>query len=334
MFYPPVVLYCLWLAIKYRGFNVPTVANPGIFTGGIVGESKMDMLKNLSATSPQFTAEAALVKGDTFAARLDSFERQRARLRLTYPFMIKPDVGQRGTGVKLIQNQEQAEAYLRQCAAPVIIQRYAPGPFEAGIFCYRFPHEPRGRIFSITEKVFPVIVGDGMSTVGQLIRNDVRARLIERTYRRRFAARWEEVLPANETLRLVEAGNHAQGCIFRDGMHLNSPQLEARINDISQQLDGFFIGRFDIRYGSESELRVGNNFQIVELNGAAAEAASIYDSRNSLWSAYRTLFHQWELVFAIGAANRDRGHAPIKTRQVWRAWRAYARTALEYPVAD
>lgn len=31
LFYPPVAIYCLWLAIKYRGLAVPTAANPGIF---------------------------------------------------------------------------------------------------------------------------------------------------------------------------------------------------------------------------------------------------------------------------------------------------------------
>lgn len=37
MFYPPVVIYCLWLAIKYRRLTLPTAANPGIVSGGIVG---------------------------------------------------------------------------------------------------------------------------------------------------------------------------------------------------------------------------------------------------------------------------------------------------------
>jgi hypothetical protein len=50
--------------------------------------------------------------------------------------------------------------------------------------------------------------------------------------------------------------------------------------------------------------------QIVELNGATSEATSIYDPRNSLFSAYRTLFRQWSLVFAIGARNGANGHAP------------------------
>ncbi|HEV2691874.1 MAG TPA: carboxylate--amine ligase, partial [Verrucomicrobiae bacterium] len=249
-------------------------------------------------------------------------------------FILKPDIGQRGAGIKLVRNEEQVDNYLRQTGAPLVMQRYAAGPGEAGIFYYRFPHEARGRIFAITEKIFPALTGDGRRTIGELIEADPRARLIRDTYARRFAIRWDDVLPAGETLKLVEAGNHAQGCIFRDGMRLNSPELEARIDDISQKLDGFFIGRYDIRFETEDDLRAGKNFQIIELNGAAAEATSIYDARNSLWPAYRTLFRQWALVFAIGAANRSRGFKPTDIRLVWRAWREYSQMAATYPAAD
>jgi hypothetical protein len=81
-------------------------------------------------------------------------------------------------------------------------------------------------------------------------------------------------------------------------------------------------------------LRAGKNFQIIELNGAASEATNIYDAQNSLATAYRTLFRQWDLVFAIGAANRRRGCATTKLSLVWRKWREYGRLAASYPPAD
>lgn len=334
MFYPPVAMYCLWLAIKYRGLAVPTAANPGIFSGGIVGESKIATLAELSATSPEFTAEAKLISGNTLEARIRSLNDIRRRLGLDFPFILKPDLGQRGVGIKLIRNHEQVENYLRQTSAPIIAQRYAPGPCEAGIFYYRFPHETRGHIFAITEKIFPVIIGDGSSTISELVCNDPRARFMADKYLQRLDSRREEVLPAGEALKLVEAGNHAQGCIFRDGMRLNSPELAARIDDISQKLTGFFIGRYDIRFASEADLRAGKNFQIIELNGAASEATSIYDAKNSLWSAYRTLFQQWDLVFAIGAANRRRGFATTNVLAVWNKHREYSVMSATYPAAD
>lgn len=334
LFYIPVAVNYLRLALKYRGFTLPTAANPGIFSGGFVGESKIATLRDLQTTSGEFTAEAYLVEGATFAQRVLSFDRLRTQHQLDLPIILKPDVGQRGVGVKLIRTREQAASYLQETSAPLLLQRYAPGPHEVGVFYYRFPHETKGRIFAITEKVFPTITGDGQRTIEELTREDERARLIAKTYLRRIGERRSEVLADGETLRLVEAGNHAQGCIFRDGAHLWSEALERRIDEISQRLDGFFIGRYDIRFGSEADLRAGRNFQIIELNGAASEATSIYDARNSLWTAYRTLFRQWELVFAIGAANRRRGAAPTKLSLLWRKWRETNALIATYPLAD
>ncbi len=334
MFYPPVAIYCLWLAIKYRGLTLPTAANPGMFSGGLIGESKQAILHELFATSPEFTAEAVRIAGGNAAERLAMLDWHLSTHKLECPFILKPDIGQRGAGVKLMYTRAQALAYLEQTDAPLVVQRYASGPHEIGVFYYRFPHEERGRIFAITEKIFPRLTGDGRSTVAELIYRDSRAALIAGTYLRRFHTRRNEVLAKGEEMKLVEAGNHAQGCIFQDGMKLCTPELEARIDDISRKLNGFFIGRYDIRFASEDDLRMGRNFQIIELNGAASEATSIYDARNSLWSAYRTLFQQWDLVFAIGAANRSRGAATTRIAEVLRGLRHYHALAATYPVAD
>ncbi len=333
VFYLPVALRYLQLALRHRGFTVPTMANPGITTGGLVGESKFETLRELSRTSPEFTAEAWLLTAES-GDRRSKLRHLAASHAIAYPFVLKPDLGQRGLGVKLIRSEADATDYLRDCFEPLVVQRYVPGPFEVGIFYYRFPHEDRGRIFALTEKIFPVLTGDGVHSVEELIWRDERARFVADRYLARFASRRQEILPGGATLRLVEAGNHAQGCIFRDGARLNSPELETRIDEVSRRLPGFFIGRYDVRFSSEDDLRAGRNFQILELNGAGAEATSIYDARNSLRSAYRTLFHQWELVFAIGAANRSLGAVPTPWRELLRIWRDASRQFATYPPAD
>src|SRR5438876_3928815 len=40
LFYVPVALYYFWLAVRYLMLTLPTAANPGMATGGFVGESK------------------------------------------------------------------------------------------------------------------------------------------------------------------------------------------------------------------------------------------------------------------------------------------------------
>ena len=334
LFYIPVGACYAWLALRHRSFTLPTSANPGMPTGGFVGESKFEILNQLQSTHADFVAEAFLLDGGTATDRLLSLHRLCREHNVALPFILKPDVGQRGNGVRLVRSMRDALDYLQQVDTPVILQRYAAGEQEAGIFYFRFPWETRGQIFSITEKVFPFIVGDGTQTIEELIRADDRAALIADTYLARFADRRHEVPIAGERLKLVESGNHAQGCIFRDGGHLWSELLECKVDEISRAFPGFCVGRFDIRFIDADELRAGLNFQIVELNGASSEATNIYDSRTSLRSAYRVLFRQWKLVFAIGAANRTRGHGPSSLTTLWREWRKYSTAAISYPVAS
>jgi hypothetical protein len=178
------------------------------------------------------------------------------------------------------------------------------------------------------------VVGDGRRSLRELIESDARARLIAQTYLERFASAVDQILPQGESLRLVEAGNHCQGCIFKEGEDLYSEELRNAFDQISQKFPGFYIGRYDVRYRSDDELRAGKEFQIIELNGAASEATNIYDEGNSLWSAYNTLYRQWKLVFQIGAANRSRGHRPVSPLAVTRDWMEFSRQAMEYPLAD
>src|SRR5262249_31043270 len=155
----------------------------------------------------------------------------------------------------------------------VLAQPYHPGPFEAGIFYYRLPTEATGHIFSITDKNFPVLVGDGRSTVAELIWDHPRYRIQADVFLQRHAARADEVLAAGEPLPLVLAGNHCQGTMFLDGSYLVTPELERAIDAAAREYPGFFVGRFDVRYADVAALRAGTGFAIVELNGATAESS-------------------------------------------------------------
>jgi hypothetical protein len=240
-----------------------------------------------------------------------------------FPLIIKPDVGQRGTGVRLIGSVEQAIAYLERATGAVMLQPYHEGPFEAGIFYFRKPDSQRGRIFSITDKHFPVIVGDGVSTVEDLIRSHPRYRMQAALFLGRHADIANRVLERGERFQLAIAGNHAQGTMFCDGGHLVTRELEERIDAISRSYPGFFIGRFDVRYRDVEAFKQGLDLAIVELNGATAESTNIYDPSMSLLGAYRVLFRQWALVFEIGWMNRTNGSPVTSPRRLFSLVRAH-----------
>ena len=148
-----------------------------------------------------------------------------------------------------------------------------------------------------------------------LVRAHPRFRLQADVFLARHAARRDHVLAPGETFQLARAGNHAQGTEFRDGRALWTPALDRRIDEIARRFDGFYFGRFDVRYRDPSAFMAGEDLAIVELNGVTSEATHIYDPSSSIVAAWRTLMEQWSMAFAIGAANRRRGCRPLDSPQ-------------------
>jgi hypothetical protein len=328
LFYAPVATWTAWLAVRYRGLSAISAANPGIPDGGIVGESKYDILSRLPS---EWTIPAIVIEPATADARMWQFANRLATRQWSFPLVLKPDVGQRGVGVRLANSLEEARDYLTAESRRVVVQPYHSGPYEAGVFYYRFPGWTQGRILSITDKHFPAIAGDGQSTLEELVWDDRRLRMQASRFLARHASRGDHVLAKGERLQLAIAGNHAQGTLFKDGRHLITAALEERIDQIAWAYGGFFIGRFDIRYHDVERFKAGEDLAIVELNGATAESTNIYDPDGSLWSAYRQLFRQWSLVFAIGDANQRAGVPASSFRRLVDLVRAHraARPAFE-----
>jgi membrane protein DedA with SNARE-associated domain len=331
IFYGPVALHIARLAWRHGGLGTITAANPGIPDGGTVGESKSAILRRLPGDA---TIPFALIPKGVPGDRMRELRRVLCETGWPLPIVLKPDVGQRGAGVKLVNTLAEAEAYLGAQRDSVIVQPYHPGPFEAGVFYYRMPGTSPGRIFSITDKQFPVIVGDGESTIEDLIWRHPRYRMQARLFVKRHRAVLSRRLEAGRRFQLGIAGNHAQGTLFRDGRHLLTPALERRIDEIARAYPGFFVGRFDIRYSDVSAFKAGEDIAIVELNGATAESTAIYDPGCGLLDAYRQLFRQWSLVFEIGAANRL-GGAPVSSRRrLFDLLRAHLISQTAFAISD
>ena len=331
LFYAPVALWTTWLAIRYRGYHTITAANPGMPDGGVVGESKYEILSRLPQ---EWTIPTLLVPPGAVEERERALDREMRHRAWTFPVVLKPDVGQRGSGVRVVRTLEDVSQYLGRLTGAVIAQPYHDGPFEAGIFYYRVPGSRRGRILCITDKHFPSVTGDGRSTIEDLVWAHKRYRMQAGTFLSRLAGERDQIPAEGERVPLGIAGNHAQGAMFTNGRALITPALESRIDDIARHYDGFFIGRFDVRYRNRQAFMEGRDIAIVELNGATAECTNIYDPASSLVAAYRQLFQQWRLVFAIGAANRRLGNPVTRPARLLALIGAHLRSSTPFPVSD
>jgi membrane protein DedA with SNARE-associated domain len=330
LFQLPIALWILGLALRHRSATVFSAANPGIEDGGIVGESKSAILRLLPA---EWVIPWVAVEPGPLDARVEAALEGIAQGGWSWPVVVKPDVGERGVGVRWAHDAAELEAYLAREPGAVVVQQSHDGPFEVGLFYVRHPDAPRGRLFSITDKRFPAVAGDGCATLAELIERHPRYRLQADVFLARHAD-VDRVPAAGEVVRLARAGNHCQGTEFRDGRHLHTPALEAAVDGIARRIDGFHFGRFDVRYASREALARGEGFAIVELNGVTSEATHVYDPDGSLLSAWRTLMRQWSIAFAIGAANRARGHRPVGLPRLAKLVAAYWRRRPAHRLSD
>jgi membrane protein DedA with SNARE-associated domain len=297
LFYLPIIPLYIFFSLKHRSFLAPFYANLEIENSGLIGESKWDFLKYLDAKDPSTLPSLKLHK----QIHIDVARNILVSKGFIYPFVLKPDVGQRGYGVRIIHNDFDLKEYLLLANFDIIAQKLSLYQREVGIFYMRHPSQQKGFLFSITDKQLPSVRGDGHARLGDLILQDPRARIIAPTYFARHKNRLFYIPQNQEEILLSECANHCQGAIFVNGLHLKTPELENAIHKIAKQIPNFYFGRIDLRYKNEDLLKKGLQMEIVEINGAGSEATHIWDANTSLFEAYYTLYRQWSLLFAIGS---------------------------------
>jgi membrane protein DedA with SNARE-associated domain len=325
LFYVPLVINWLRLGLRHRSLTLPTAANPGIFAGGMWGESKSSYFFDVDATERKWIADFVVVKRNvgawSLAADINRAARALAESGLDFPLIAKPDIGWHGHGVRLLADRAQLESYIEQYpeAAHLVLQRFVPHAGEAAVLYARLPEERTGRILSLTFRYFPHVVGDGRQTVRQLISSDERARWkstlhlgIDPSHRGVGLRDLDRVPEQGEVVRIALIGNQRAGALYRDGRRHITTALEERFDSIARSMTEFHYGRFDLRFESLDDLMRGEGFSIMEINGIGGEAIDCWDPRLAVGEVYRRLTDQQRLLFLIGQRNRERGFRPTQ----------------------
>ncbi|MBU2653200.1 D-alanine--D-alanine ligase [Acidomonas methanolica] len=332
LFYTPIVLYWIAMGLRHGDLSLPTAANPRIETGGLCGESKSGILDMAGPLARRWIAPyATFMSGNAEAAFAAMTE-----AGLSFPVVIKPDIGCNGTGVKKVDDATSLRSVVESFPSHtrLLVQELIDMPVEGGIFWMREPGQPRGRISSITYKEVPTLIGDGVATIEDLVRRDRRTGRIPDLYLPRLKRRLHESPAAGERVPLVFAGNHCKGSIFHDGRRDVTDALSRRLDDILSDVPEFHFGRIDLKARSVSALRKGEDFRIIEINGVGSEATHIWDGHTTLYEAYRAQFEHYGAAFRIAAANRARGWKSAGAWSLLRAWRRQKRLMRAYPLND
>ena len=244
-----------------------------------------------------------ILENTTFGNVLKTLE----KANIQFPFIAKPDIGLRGSAVKKIETITDLKKYHQKANFDYLVQDLIPFANEVGIFYVRYPNEKTGKITGIVAKEFLIITGNGKSSIQTLIKQNPRYEMQLQTLTLEYGKKLDEILPLGEKINLVPYGNHARGAKFLDWSHLISDKLTAVLNEICLQIDGFYFGRLDIMYNTWQELENGQNFAIVELNGAGSEPTHIYDPKHSLFFAWCELAKHITFMYKISVENHKKG---------------------------
>lgn len=336
--YLPVVVQSLAMAVRYRSLTLPLIANPELPLSGMVGVEKSRLLSRANEASQRYILDWFVHEKTAALAsdQLSHIETDLERHQMTYPMVVKPDVGCRGSGVRLVKSREALAETLDQypIGGRLMFQQLSSWEPEAGVFYVRKPSEPKGQIVSLALKYSPYVVGDGSSTLKELIERDSRAGQVSHLYFERHQDRLAEIIPKDEPYKLVFSASHCRGAIFRDAADHITEALTDKIDEILKGLPEFYYGRLDVKFKDIESLRAGETLEIVEINSASSESLHIWDRNTRFNEAVRSLLYQYRTLFQLGAENRQRGYKTPKLRSLLSAWKKERELTRCYPSTD
>ncbi len=305
--YAPVALYAISLAARARSLLFFSAVNPDMEAGGLFGASKYRQLAYL----PDFLIPKTILieKNTNLEKILDKLQ----EAKIDFPMIAKPDRSERGKGVVLIKTRHELflnyhrHSDLNDANYDYLLQEYIEYGFEAAVFVYKLPNETQFRLPSLTFKTFLHVVGDGKTSLNDLILQNFRAKMVYQRLKGYFSEKLNDIVPKNEIMFLEPIGNHNRGTTFVNANEYITPKLAAIFNDIAQHLPDFHYGRFDLRAPSFEDFMAGKNLKIMEVNGANAEPVHIYDPTTTPLEGWKTMLAYWSVIFKIAQNNRKNG---------------------------
>lgn len=295
--YAPLVPIWLMYIIRSGSVWFFTPSNPKLTFGGMEGEPKKEMHDLLP---PEFAPISFNVKP---LSDFTVVEQQLEEYKLTFPLIVKPEVGGQGILFRKLDTVDQLKNYHDKVPVEYIVQEMITYPMEVSVFYYRYPFESKGVITGFLHKIPLQVLGDGTKTLQQLIQEHPKAYKREEELSLKHGKFFKNVLQPGEKYMLSYAANHNRGAQFINLHDQIDDKLVSIFDKISINLNDFFYGRYDILCTSVEDIKAGKNFTILEYNGCGAEPNHFYDTGYKLIDAYREILMHWKVLYKISRYN-------------------------------
>jgi len=288
-----------------------TPSNPKITFGGLEGEPKKEMYDLLP--THLYPKTLYVLPNENFESVLERIE----QAGFHFPFVVKPQVGFQGVLFRKIDEVNELRHYHSNMQMEYMVQELVVYPMEVSVFYIRHPQNNKGNITGFLHKVPLQVTGDAVHTVEELILRHPKGKKRVGELHSKHKEKWHTIIPQDEKLMLSYAANHNRGAHFIDLKAHIDETLNNLFDQLSNEDNGFYYGRYDIMCNSVEELKAGKNFTILEYNGCGAEPNHFYDTGYSLAGAYREILKHWKALYTISRYNSNNGIKPWPFLKGW-----------------
>ncbi len=289
-----------WYCLRSGSLWFFSASDPTITFGGFEGEGKKEMYELLPVDL--YPKTIYIEPSETFASVRAAVDENG----FSFPFCVKPDVGMKGLLFRKIDTEEQLRIYHEKIPMTYIIQEFIEHPLEVSVFYYRYPYAQKGVITGFIQKDLMDVVGDGRSTLQELIQQHPKAQHRLEEMEIKHQVHLQRVLAKGEKFPLAHAANLNRGATFTSLEHEIDENLLS-VFDVLSFPTQFYYGRYDIKCNSIAELKQGKNFSILEFNGSGAEPNHVYQQGYSLFKAQRVFLRHWKVLYRISRYNHEKG---------------------------
>ena len=184
--------------------------------------------------------------------------------QLKYPLFLKPEWSQSSLGVYRVTNPQTLKKVLRKIKAqpmPYLCQAAAQGRYEYDLMS--IAHAKAPSLFACTRCVTPSVIGDGQSSIAQLINTQLPN--LNKNMVWLSASPASEVLRKGQNLTVSFINGTSNGTQYQDETkHLTELQQHAIYKHI-KVIGDFAMTRISVSADSLEEI-VAGNFQVIEIN--------------------------------------------------------------------
>ena len=312
LFYYQSVFYGFVYSLRFLSPTFFSATNPALEYGGMFDDKKSDVYK---LVPNKYLPKMALADNQMDVSRIMNTG------TLSYPLVIKPDIGFKGYLVLKVNNEDQlSKALPKYDDKSILIQEFIDYSKEYSILIYRYPRSGNVGVTSFIEKSYPSVRGDGIQTLKQLIESNDNPFLNKEWIKKINMSALDQVLDVNEERRIDHIGNYSRGARFHSLNHKINGDISQWAKHLLDQIEGIDFCRVDLKANSIEDL-LAEQFSIIEINGAKSEPLHTYDKRFSYLEIMKDVHRHWMIVRDIVKERLSMSYRLPSFSEGFKSWR-------------